>query len=630
MVKRLAFLCLIASAVVGLAVVIERWGGLTVALLRIGASDWFMIRPDGPRLGARPVRDDIELVLFDVRTAATLGYVRSYDDDVRLYRTLFDQGARAVYDTRVVAAADADAFAEVKPLLESMLEIRDNGDLMRDVWLSAGLDLESAGRYSSLAAQNLVNAQPHAIPSLRPRLYPMFHLTVVGPRESAPLRVARRIWNVDLSDSDQVAEGMRSSGVMSAWHRQAPEVVPETEIAKTSYWIGEREIVWHEFPTTTILVSPAAFWVSYDPAISQYPRHSMLDVLQDANSAAFADKVVIVGYSPETDISSDTYEIPSVVGKAAPAEVFAAALQTLLDDRMMRPLSQPVQWTLLAVLCLAMALIGGLLRPGLAAAAVVGLVVVYFVAATTAYRSGWSPDFALTPLLGILSGVLGGAHSAWTGARARQRVVDLFGRYVPRAVVNQLMLQPELKALTLGGSRRDVSVLFADIRGFTSFAEDLPPEDVVRHLNSLLEIMVECTFDHDGTLDKFIGDAILVLFNAPLEQPDHPRRAVSTAVAMQRRLAGHPSGLRVGIGLHRGDAVVGNIGTERRLEYTAIGSTVNIASRLCGVAAPGEIILSAAMLDGLGDQFATESLGPIQVKNVKQPLDAYRLATENG
>jgi adenylate cyclase len=167
--------------------------------------------------------------------------------------------------------------------------------------------------------------------------------------------------------------------------------------------------------------------------------------------------------------------------------------------------------------------------------------------------------------------------------------------------------------------------MFADIRGFTSFSEDLAPEDVVRQLNSLLEIMVECTFEQEGTLDKFIGDAILVLFNAPLEQPDHVARSMRTAIAIQNRLAGHSSGLSVGIGLHRGEAIVGNIGTQRRLEYTAIGSTVNIASRLCGIAQPGEIIVSSAMIDEIGEGYETESLGPVTVKGLKVPLNSYRV-----
>src|SRR5690606_32839708 len=207
------------------------------------------------------------------------------------------------------------------------------------------------------------------------------------------------------------------------------------------------------------------------------------------------------------------------------------------------------------------------------------------------------PDCVLTPGFAVATAVTAGVGNAWLDHRLRRRVTDLFGRYVPRAVVNQLMQRPELESLTTGGVVRDVTVLFADIRGFTTFSDRLAPDEVVRELNALLEVMVACTFKHEGTLDKFIGDAILVLFNAPIDQPDHAERAVRPAVAIQQRLAGHGSGLGVGIGVHRGEAVVGTIGTPQRMEYTAIGSTVNIASRLCDHAGAGEVVVSRQVLD---------------------------------
>lgn len=168
------------------------------------------------------------------------------------------------------------------------------------------------------------------------------------------------------------------------------------------------------------------------------------------------------------------------------------------------------------------------------------------------------------------------------------------------------------------------TLILADIRGFTSFSEDLPPEEVVRQLNSLLEIMVECTFEYEGTLDKFIGDAILVIFNAPIDQKNHVVRAVRS-MAIQRRLLGHSTGLSVGIGIHRGIAVVGNVGSPKRLEYTAIGSTVNIASRLCGVAQPGQVLISDTIREGLGPEYQTVAFEPIIVKGIKSPLQIYQV-----
>lgn len=584
-----------------------------------------MVDAHGLRLGARPARDDITLVMYDVKTAADLGYVRSYEDDLQLYAKLFAAGARCVYDTRPVAAADEAGFVEVLPLLDGMLELRDDGTLSRDIYLGTEILSETHPRYANLISQNLVNAYPHAIPSIRSRYYPMFCLTAAGLNESAPLRVARQIWGLAPGEADSLAEQVRLAGVMSAWHQQAPDTVPETDEPAVPYVLGNREIPWYPFLTTTILVPPAAFWVNYDPAVEAYSRHSYIDLFRGDDLSSLRDKIAIIGFSPETDISPDSYEVPSAARKAAAAEVMAVALQTLLDEQHLRVPPVWLQYAVIGFMCVAMALLGGLFRPLQAVLAAVAVLVVYVGLAVLAYRSGWFSDLALAPAAGVVSGFLGFVYSSWLSVRSRQRVVDLFGRYVPRAVVNQLMLQPELKSLVLGGVKQDMTVMFADIRGFTTFSEDLPPEEVVRQLNSLLEIMVECTFENEGTLDKFIGDAILVLFNAPLHQQDHVTRAVRTALAIQQRLAQHPTGLTVGIGLHRGEAVVGNIGTQRRLEYTAIGSTVNIASRLCGVAEPGEVIISAAMLDELSDDYATEALAPVTVKGIKAPLEAFRV-----
>jgi len=623
--KRLLPLCLIGLAVFVFAAFIARAWQYQANLAQITASDWVMVKADGLRLGRRPPRDDISLVLFDVKTAAKLGYVRSYADDLRLYRQLFKAGARVVYDSRSTAAADDATFEEVKPLLDGMLEIRSDGALARDIYLGATILENTHPQYTNLAAPNLVNAHPHAIPWMRSRYYPMFQLTSVGPRESAPLAIVRLAWNAEGGDAESVGNLMRQCGVMTEWHRQAPDLVPENDVPQSPYPVGDRSIIWYPFLTSTILVPPAAFWISYDPAVSEYQRKSYIDVLEDSDTIRFDNQIVIIGFSPETDISSDSYEAPSAAGRAAPAEVMAAAVQTLLDERPMRVPPSGVRYLLLALICITFALVGGWFRPVQAVWVTFAVLLAYFCSAVIAYRSGWYSDFSIVPAAGISSAMLGMVYSSWLSVRARHRVVDLFGRYVPRAVVNQLMLQPDLRSLTLGGVKRDMSVMFADIRGFTTFSEDLAPEEVVRQLNSLLEIMVECTFEHEGTLDKFIGDAILVLFNAPLDQPDHVARAVRTATSIQKRLVDHPTGLAIGIGLHRGEAVVGNIGTQRRLEYTAIGSTVNIASRLCGVAEPGEVIISAAMMSELGDEFETEPLAPVTVKGIKAPLAAFRV-----
>jgi adenylate cyclase len=621
------------------AVALNVWGGTAVSILRVRAAEWLMVQPGGPRLGRRPADQDIALVLFDVKTAVSLGYVRSYSDDLKVYRRLIQAGAKVVYDTRSCAAARPEEFTELKPLLDGMLDLpaasSSGSGVLREIYLSASVLEGGIEHYATLSASNPLNRFPHALPAARVRLYPLAYVDSFGNCESAPLAIARRCWNLPHANSTQVAEELYRSGVITEWHRQYPEDTSPSEEPPSSYRLGQAEIAWHAFVCNSILVLPGGFWVSYDVNCLDYPRLSYLDVLQAEkfNESELKGKVVMIGYSLDVDPGNEIYEVPSGAGKASAAEVVALATQTLLDGHSMKPIPDWLELLLAGGLCGIMAGLATWLRPleGLSAALLVLLL--YFLGLVLAYRADRLGDFVIAPSAAALTAVVCGTYGAWRSHRVHGRVMDLFGRYVPRAVVNQLMLKPELDALQLGGALREVSVLFADVRGFTTFAEKLPPDQVVQELNRLLREMVECTFEHEGTLDKFIGDAILVLFNAPLDQPDHVARAVRAAMDMQRRLGGMSGSLSVGIGLHVGRAVVGNIGTPQRMEYTAIGNTVNIASRLCDYAQGGSVIISQAVADRLSGEFELQPHRPIQVKGLSQPVEVWEVrgpATSGG
>ena len=612
------------TGVVVASVLISRDDHL-IATAQVGVSDAMMLRPNGPRLGERAARDDIVLVLFDAKSAKELGYVHSYPADLEVYVKLIKSGASVVFDTRMVAIATPVAFEEARPLLEGMVGIANTGKLMRDVWLSSELEVQNGARLADVRTQNIINSHPHDYPSVTSRLYPLTYFDASGVHESAPLTICRRVWSEPRPSVAEVGEELRRSGIMSKWHEFSPDAVPKTEIPSSDYRIGSHKIAWHSFRSASLLVPPAAFWVSYDPPMSAFQRFSYVDILRGEVLEGLRDKVVLVGYSADIDPSSDTYSVPSLLNKASAAEVVACATQTLLDNHTMRVFPRSLSSVQAAILILAIALICGLFKPIQAIIGTVLSLLLYFTVAVISYRSGWYSDFVVAPTAGLLVGIPCGATSAWFGLRARQRVVELFGRYVPRAIVDQLMLRSDMESLTLGGTKREVTVMFADIRGFTDFAQDLPPEEVVDQLNSLLKVMVDCTFENEGTLDKFIGDAILVLFNAPLDQSDHTLRAVQTAVSIQNRLSGHLSGLHVGIGIHRGEAVVGNIGTPQRMEYTAIGSTVNIASRLCDLAQPGDVVVSQSVLQHVSAAVNAEPLGPVNIKGIRSAMSVYRI-----
>jgi adenylate cyclase len=194
------------------------------------------------------------------------------------------------------------------------------------------------------------------------------------------------------------------------------------------------------------------------------------------------------------------------------------------------------------------------------------------------------------------------AKARFAEAVRRQAVVRAnFERFFAPGVAARIASRTS--GIRPGGERRAVTVLFSDVRRFSALAETMAPEAVAEHLSEYLAVMVDLVFEHGGTLDKFMGDAMLAVWGAPAAGPDDPARAVAAAREMQAELArlnarwaaeGRPA-LGVGIGLHFGDAFAGTVGSPRRLEYTVIGDVVNVAARLCEAAAAGEILLSEAV-----------------------------------
>lgn len=215
---------------------------------------------------------------------------------------------------------------------------------------------------------------------------------------------------------------------------------------------------------------------------------------------------------------------------------------------------------------------------------------------------------------------------------AREAVVRAnYNRFLPAYVARQLLENPE--SVALGGTNQTVTVLFADIRGFTGLSERAKPERILQLLNRYFSEMSEIIFAHGGTLDKYIGDGLMALFGAPLPAPEDAANAVETAVAMQQRLeilnetlvADGFEPLDVGIGLHTGEAIVGYVGCEKRSEYTAIGDTVNLAARLESNAQAKQILISGATAAIIGNRFSLAAKAPVTVKNRVQPVPLFEV-----
>lgn len=207
------------------------------------------------------------------------------------------------------------------------------------------------------------------------------------------------------------------------------------------------------------------------------------------------------------------------------------------------------------------------------------------------------------------------------------------GRYLPAQVVDRVVRREQ--DMALGGVRRSISVLFADVVGFTPMTERLRPEETVTVLNELFTIMTEIVFRHDGTVDKFVGDSVMAIWGAPSECEDHAIRAISAADDMLRFLETGATAwrerygveVRLAIGVHSGECVVGNIGSSTRMEYTAIGDVVNVASRLETLARPNQILISDATREAIGDAYDVNDLGEQALSGRRAALRVYEVIT---
>ncbi len=207
---------------------------------------------------------------------------------------------------------------------------------------------------------------------------------------------------------------------------------------------------------------------------------------------------------------------------------------------------------------------------------------------------------------------------------AQRRLLE---RMVSPAVLDQI----DPRSLQIGGKKVDVTALFADVRGFTAFSEKHTPEELVSVLNRYLAAGAEAVLDQEGTVDKFLGDAIMAWYNAPIPQPDHTLRAVKTALAIRDAIARlheelpPEAHLNFGIGIHYGEVVLGWIGSEKRLEFTAIGDSVNTAKRLQENSGKNQIVLSRQAYDRVKDEVEARPIAPLTVKGKTQPLDVYEV-----
>jgi adenylate cyclase len=347
--------------------------------------------------------------------------------------------------------------------------------------------------------------------------------------------------------------------------------------------------------------------------------------------AVFRDKIVIVGTTAAG--LRDLFTVPFTEGSMPGMQIHANVIDNLLSGRFMRPLGQGGNLAILAACATAVGVAG----------AVTAVWPTIAIAALLAALLGWV-SFVLVghgvwvdvakPILAVAFATFGStAYQYFVEGREKRRVKRMFSRFVSKDVYDQLMADPA--GARIGGARRDMTVLFADIRGFTTFTERGQPEAVVSQLNEYFSEMVDVIFQHRGTIDKFVGDMVMALFGAPLADEDHAEHALQAGLGMLAALKGlnarwaaegRPA-LDIGIGLNSGDMVVGNIGSDTIMSYTVIGDAVNLGSRLESLNKQygTHVIISDATRARLKGRYDMKPLGTVTVKGKSEAVAIFEV-----
>jgi adenylate cyclase len=359
-----------------------------------------------------------------------------------------------------------------------------------------------------------------------------------------------------------------------------------------------------------------------------FKRLSYADVIQgNFNPADIKDKLVLVGMTASG--WTDFWVTPVSTEKMFGVEIHANALDTILKGSFLEEASKLIAALtvlfMVVVMGFVLSLVG--LRWGTVLAVV--LFVGYGLGVFFAFDSGYILNI-FYPLISLPIMYVTAVISRMFAAQADQsEVTQLFGRYVSPQVASEILGLADADQLRLGGSRRDVTVMFADMRGFTALSEKLSPEEIVATLNKYLSLIIERVLANEGMINKFAGDNIMAVWNAPQDQPSHALLAVKAALEGQQAIADMPQDdslpkVQFGIGINTGPAVAGNVGSEGRTEYTIIGDTVNLASRLCSNAPGGQTWIGPNIYEQVKDAVDVEALEPQKFKGKAEPIPVYR------
>ncbi|PMQ00960.1 MAG: adenylate/guanylate cyclase domain-containing protein [Dictyoglomus sp. NZ13-RE01] len=384
-------------------------------------------------------------------------------------------------------------------------------------------------------------------------------------------------------------------------------------------------------------------YINYKGGLYKFPTFSYSDVLKEnIPKEIFKDKIVLIGAT--TEALHDTHFTPFYhyirkgstlrLSKMPGVEIHANSIATLLNKKFLCPLNEGIPLYLITLIFIAIPIIpfkkvfSGYINLIL----ILALIIVYIILCNQAFINwGWILPI-IAPIFSIIfSYIFSLVYNFLKEQREKRELKSVFQRFVPSSVVDIILSNPGQELLQT--KRQWISVMFADIRNFTYYSDILTPEEITKILNEYFTVATEIIFKYEGTVDKFLGDAIMALFGAPIFYSNAPIRAINTAIEIQEALnklregwkeKGYPP-FEVGMGITTGEAVAGTIGSTQRMEYTAIGAVVNLAERLESIAKGGEILVCEETFNFAKDYFNFEDLGFIKVKGKEEPVHVYKV-----
>jgi adenylate cyclase len=542
---------------------------------------------------------------------------------------------RAEYAAAVTNLAKAGASLIVLDVVFA----RDDPDPNQDAALAAAIG--ASGRVV-LVADVAERSPSFPVAALRAQEIGEGFINLIPDRDGVVRRIPPP--RMTIQEGDEGASLLLPVAAEAAVEHLHPEGAPEVETAGGDFRIGGVDLrtsgggVLIDFAGGPGTIPAIPFWRALEGALPEGSVRGRIVLVGSMNPLQHDQ--FSVPFRGATKVRTTFRERTEVrQGEMYGIEIHAQALDTILSGRPLLAVgrdAQGIAFLLLGTMSGAL-LIVLRLRPARGAAlAAAGVAIACAIDQVLFVSSGRVVDVLPGALIVLGHFVAGQMYHRALDIRMKREIEGLFGRYVSPQVADKMIRDPSL--MRLGGRKAVLTIFFSDIRGFTSMSETLPPDEVASLLQEYFTEMTGIVFKHGGTLDKFIGDAIMVFFGDPVPMEDHAERAVWMSLEMREAMERlkdrwRSQGRRTfdpGIGINTGEVFVGNTGSSRRVSYTVLGDHVNLAARLEANAKAAQILISRATHDaipGIESKFVVEPLPPIMVKGKAQPVEIYQVVS---